>query len=1084
MASNRCSKLCRARHRYCYGGYSLPVVGHCTLACSARRFNLMALYNMGFHDAKLAWGNWDYVDLSHFSNIPPGGELRTSAVMFVKECREKAHPPGLFASVASFTAGIALHRMWHHQKKSEKVTIPRLVELPNRKACSEVPPSNWALPLVLKCSGAAVLVMAASRKVRKRIWKGARLLDLKERNVSRASSTPSEAPSPVPVAPAHSVDGSVWREAVGGAPHPRVQEAPTCIPWTSQNVHVRAAPAVPAAGADKGDKPVRDGKPQADKTVASMKPEAEEADKIPPPAVKPAKPEAEETPPPVDVKPEVDKIPSTDVKPEAEETPPMDVKPEVDTSLESKAMLNEGASKGKGPQGKGPPLKGKGKGKMPSQSPPEGKGSTGKAAIRALVEAAKQQTELPEPRNRKWSAPKSTGTSLLDTSRATNLAIMLKKLPVCPAEFCECVKMLDSSHSQIAVGHVELVLANMPSQSEAHKLLSYDGNEGPLRDVEAEVLPLCSLSASAVKVFKIAMEHEDVYARHMARCRTISNAAQEVCRSRELRELLTLILHTGKYINSGAPGANAAETFTVESLQSLSTFKIGPISALHFLCISFRGMKREFLQLLLSNLRHVHAAAKEKFGQLDVDIHSSFQDDVKAVENRLEQVKQEVREQCHYERLAMLATQMTSELAALRTSFASAKQLVAEAQAYCDGAPRESMPAELFFQHVATFLGIFQATWEEIDAQPAKWRKYLSEAVTASALSNDITAWAQQLARQSIKDKHEVPSRQECIKVLDAARSLFLSGLKLNIACRLHPLVRQTSSEADISSSGHAFSDVSSVSNAEAKKLKFPAMNFVGIHADQANHSPLPSNLPTRSPSPTLRVPYCGLASAYNVRERPKSRSPSPRRKAEESKGSVPVTSERSGRSRPRTSSQHSQSTAPPRSKSPQSRSPVREALMAHTPTWGRASSGSAEELLSSLSLSYSGQSGATSRSVSPAPNRVTTRDGGDKGSFSESSASSPAASPRQNSSSRAPSAGSHGGHVGSDFLPDISRDVHATESEEASVSRAQAPKPRADDLCEFHVLHDEAGQASRQSGFEQMLRRLGVRRAPEQQTE
>ncbi|CAE7238143.1 FH3, partial [Symbiodinium sp. CCMP2592] len=812
--------LCIAqfRLRCSKDGWSVGPVRHCALACTARRFNLMALYNMGFHDAKLAWGNWDYVDLSHFSNIPPGGELRTSAVMFVKECREKAHPPGLFASVASFTAGIALHRIWHHQKKSEKVTIPRLVELPNRKACSEVPPSNWALPLVLKCSGAAVLVMAASRKVRRRIWKGARLLDLK-RNVSRASSTPSEAPSPVPVAPAHSVDGSVWREAVGGAPHPRVQEAPTCIPWTSQNVHVRGAPPSPAAGADKAKPVSDDAKPQADKSVASVKPEA---DKIPPPAVKPAKPEAEETPA-VDVKPELDKIPSTDVKPEAEETPPMDVKPEVDTSPESKAMPNESASKGKGPQGKGPPLKGKGKGKMPSQSPPEGKGSTGKAAIRALVEAAKQQTELPEPRNRKWSAPKSTGTSLLDTSRATNLAIMLKKLPVSPAEFCECVKMLDSSHSQIAVGHVELVLANMPSQSEAHKLLSYDGNEGPLRDVEAEVLPLCSLSASAVKVFKIAMEHEDVYARHMARCRTISNAAQEVCRSRELRELLTLILHTGKYINSGAPGANAAETFTVESLQSLSTFKIGPISALHFLCISFRGMKREFLQLLLSNLRHVHAAAKEKFGQLDVDIHSSFQDDVKAVENRLEQVKQEVQEQCHYERLAMLTTQMTSELAALRTSFASAKQLVAEAQAYCDGASRESMPAELFFQHVATFLGIFRATWEEIDAQPAKWRKYLSEAVTANALSNDITAWAQQLARQSIKDRHEVPSRQ-------------------------------TSSDADVSSSGHAFSDVSSVSNAEAKKLKFPAMNFVGIHADQANHSPLPSNLPTRSPSPTLRA--------------------------------------------------------------------------------------------------------------------------------------------------------------------------------------------------------------------------------------
>ena len=221
----------------------------------------MAMYNMGnmgFHDAKLAWGHWDYVDLSHFASIPPGATVRTSAVMFVKECREKAPPPGILASVASFATGIALHRMYHHQKRSEKVPIPKLVELPKHKACREVQqPRSWILPLVLKCSGAAVLVMAASRKVRKRMWKGARLLDLKESQVSRASSTPEDGASPVPLQDAiDSVAGSVWSRTGGmPPPHfpsesiapPRTQQLPTCIPWTSEDQVEDAKPPKPEA---------------------------------------------------------------------------------------------------------------------------------------------------------------------------------------------------------------------------------------------------------------------------------------------------------------------------------------------------------------------------------------------------------------------------------------------------------------------------------------------------------------------------------------------------------------------------------------------------------------------------------------------------------------------------------------------------------------------------------------------------------------------------------------------------------------------------------------------------------------------
>jgi len=73
----------------------------------------------------------------------------------------------------------------------------------------------------------------------------------------------------------------------------------------------------------------------------------------------------------------------------------------------------------------------------------------------------------------------------------------------------------------------------------------------------------------------------------------------------------------------------------------------------------------------------------------------------------------------------------------------------------------------------------------------------------------------------------------------------------------------------------------------------------------------------------------------------------------------------------------------------------------------------------------------------------------------------------------------SHGGRFGSDFLPDISQEVHVPTVEEASASGARAGQSWADDLPEFHVLHDEAGQPQ-QSGFEQVLWRLGVRKPPE----
>ena len=70
------------------------------------------------------------------------------------------------------------------------------------------------------------------------------------------------------------------------------------------------------------------------------------------------------------------------------------------------------------------------------------------------------------------------------------------------------------------------------------------------------------------------------------------------------------------------------------------------------------------------------------------------------------------------------------------------------------------------------------------------------------------------------------------------------------------------------------------------------------------------------------------------------------------------------------------------------------------------------------------------------------------------------------------------GRQCGNDFLPDISVQVRSPKAvEEAS---------QAQNVCEFHVMHDDEDDASASQGntakqqeYEETLRRLGARRAP-----
>lgn len=173
----------------------------------------MASGDLGLNDAKLAWGNWDYVDLSHFTKMP-GTSITASALSLMKGCGVKAQHPGVLAGVASFSAGIALHRMKRsHGKRSNACGDIMSRPLPTqeiRKDGSGREERLW-LPVVLKAAGATCLICAASRKIRKR-WKTA----LAERKMKLSAPVKSAialdgAPAPNPAMFSKSHDSNAGR---------------------------------------------------------------------------------------------------------------------------------------------------------------------------------------------------------------------------------------------------------------------------------------------------------------------------------------------------------------------------------------------------------------------------------------------------------------------------------------------------------------------------------------------------------------------------------------------------------------------------------------------------------------------------------------------------------------------------------------------------------------------------------------------------------------------------------------------------------------------------------------------------------
>lgn len=334
----------------------------------------------------------------------------------------------------------------------------------------------------------------------------------------------------------------------------------------------------------------------------------------------------------------------------------------------------------------------------------------------------------PSPRpldsgRRSLTGRRPTGVALLNSQRAQNMAIVFSKLKSSTAEVCERLLSMDFSDPLLNADQVDLVLGALPTPAEAKLILPFADNKETLRDVEQKVLPFCEVSHCEVRLrlLRASMTHAGRYESITRQLHEIQLACKQLVESKLLCQLFAAVLEAGNRLNGAARTPRAVRSFAIETLSSISTFKIGERSMAHFLCITLHRSDPCFLPNLLDELGSLKQAARTKLEALHEDV-DAFRSEALAVDRDVKLVCDDSNERASVgSKLAILCYDLQHEAIQLQDNMKHTQHVLSTAQVYF-GANGKSFPSDVFLGHFTGFLSCLGSAWQEIEKRPSKWR--------------------------------------------------------------------------------------------------------------------------------------------------------------------------------------------------------------------------------------------------------------------------------------------------------------------------------------------------------------------------
>lgn len=212
--------------------------------------------------------------------------------------------------------------------------------------------------------------------------------------------------------------------------------------------------------------------------------------------------------------------------------------------------------------------------------------------------------------------------SLLDSNRAKNLAITLRKVGKTPEEICKAIQMFDLR--MLPVDFVECLLRFIPTESEVKMLRQYEKERKPLENLTDEDRFMMQFSKIERLVQKLTImafvgNFGESVQMLTPQLHAIIAASVSIKSSQKLKKILEIILALGNYMNSSKRGA--VYGFKLQSLDLLIDTKSTDrkLTLLHYIA---NVVKEKYQQVALfyNELHYVEKAAAVSLENVLLDV--------------------------------------------------------------------------------------------------------------------------------------------------------------------------------------------------------------------------------------------------------------------------------------------------------------------------------------------------------------------------------------------------------------------------------------------------------------------------------
>ncbi|NP_001086147.1 formin like 1 L homeolog [Xenopus laevis] len=307
--------------------------------------------------------------------------------------------------------------------------------------------------------------------------------------------------------------------------------------------------------------------------------------------------------------------------------------------------------------------------------------------------------------------------SLIETNRAKNLAITLRKGGLSPEAITTAIQKYDMQ--TFNMDFLELLARFLPTDWERQQIAKYCRDQKPLDDLTAEdrfMVHLCSIPrlAERVNTMTFMANFPDMASRLKPQLDSLIAASMSIKSSEKLKGILELVLAFGNYMNSSKRGA--AYGFRLQSLDVLLETKSTDRkqTLLHYM-IRVINEKYSHLSGFYSDLHFMDKAATVSLDGLLAD--------VKSLQTGMEQAQKEFTKQ---DDCLILKDFIKSNMDVLKQLSADAKtaQEAYDAAVGYFGENSKTTPPSTFFPIFVRFIRAYKQAAQDLET----WKKQESTA--------------------------------------------------------------------------------------------------------------------------------------------------------------------------------------------------------------------------------------------------------------------------------------------------------------------------------------------------------------------